>query len=133
MEGIIYKISNSVNDKVYIGRTTQGLVVRFGRHKYDSTRGSTCVIHRAMRKHGVNNFVCEQIDSADGSDKLNELEIHHIKEHDSFNNGYNSTVGGAFGGRISQNKFPRKELTLSDLTTEYMKAFGERGKLNKHA
>jgi predicted GIY-YIG superfamily endonuclease len=38
MNGFIYKITNSINDKVYIGKTLSTIDKRFAEHKKDSNR-----------------------------------------------------------------------------------------------
>ena len=94
MNGKIYKISNLVNGNIYIGQTTRTLAARFDQHKRDAKNGSTYVIHRAIRKHGIDNFIYEKIDGSGNYDKLLELEAHYIKEYDSYLHGYNMTLGG---------------------------------------
>jgi len=98
---IIYKISNSINNKLYIGQTSDGLKARWNGHKTSTNNGCTYTIHQAMRKHGVDkfkieiihevpmNFLVEELDN-----ELDHWEIHFIAKYDSFHNGYNDTLGG---------------------------------------
>lgn len=91
--GIIYKIFNEVNDKVYIGQTRQPLKRRWEHHLFLADNGDA-VLYRAMRKHGKDNFHIELVEEID-NDLLNEREIYWIDKFNSFApNGYNSTLGG---------------------------------------
>lgn len=87
--GEIYLISNTKNSKKYIGLTTQGCKKRFAQHcKADS------VIGRAIRKHGKDNFKIEVIDSGSSRKELASKEMYYVEKYDSFENGYNLTLGG---------------------------------------
>ena len=100
MFGIIYKITNIVNNKVYIGQTQRTLEDRFKRHvrfaKNDDRSKDICFAC-AIRKYGENNFIIEKIDEADSKEVLNEKEKYWINFYDSFKSGYNSTLGGEGG------------------------------------
>ena len=74
MEGRIYKITNQVNGKFYIGKTIKTLKNRFHNHCYDALkRDSTTYFHRAIRKYGKENFILEEIELCDNK-ILNEKE-----------------------------------------------------------
>ena len=91
--GVIYKIANTINGKIYIGRTQQKLDRRITQHKYDSKKGSLG-IGAAIRKYGWENFTVEVIEKC-LVEKLNEREIFWIAELNSkAPNGYNLTDGG---------------------------------------
>lgn len=92
----IYCITNTLNDKKYIGQTYLDVQKRWGNHISKSRGGSELAIHRAIRKYGAENFKIELLDSKSiSSDELNEAEIYHIACLDTFNGvGYNSCVGG---------------------------------------
>lgn len=90
--GKIYIITNDINDKVYIGQTTQSLNRRFNGHSCkDATNASH--IKRAINKYGKEHFKIELIEQCPVS-KLNEREIYWIKYYNSFEYGYNLTEGG---------------------------------------
>lgn len=94
---IIYKITNVVNRKIYIGQTVTPLSIRKSGHKHETLkRNDKCAIHKAMRKYGFENFTFEIIDICTTREELNKSEIYWIKELDSRNQkkGYNLTKGG---------------------------------------
>lgn len=92
----IYKITNKMNNKSYVGLTTKSIETRFQGHKYAAINGGGYYLHAAMRKYGVEHFIIEKIDIANTIDELKEKEIKYILEYDTFNNGYNLTKGGDF-------------------------------------
>lgn len=89
--GIIYKRTNLINGKVYIGQTIQDLQTRM-----TCENNGTQVISRAIKKYGKNNFKNEIIDVANTREELNEKEKYWIKFYDSTNpeKGYNRNAGG---------------------------------------
>lgn len=59
---IIYKITNLVNDKIYIGSTRVKLSKRWGNHRFDAKRRTNHgTLYKAMNKYGLSNFVIEEI------------------------------------------------------------------------
>ena len=88
----IYKITNSINNKVYIGQTTGTVQARWSRHKNDalSNRLDTHFA-RALRKYPIESFIVETIDSAQSQEELTEKEHYWILHYNSVNNGYNET------------------------------------------
>jgi group I intron endonuclease len=95
--GIIYKITNLVNGKLYAGQTVRSLGDRWADHKRDSLNGVDYPLHFAIRKYGVDNFIIEELDFASSIEELNEKEIFWIKELNSLcknGNGYNVLTGG---------------------------------------
>ena len=95
MNGYIYKITNRINDKVYIGKTLQSIHVRFKEHCKDAfrNRNEKRPLYAAMRKYGIENFEIKLIEEV-SIDKLSEREIYWIEHFNSYYNGYNATKGG---------------------------------------
>lgn len=95
--GIIYKITNNVNQKVYIGQTTNPLEYRWQQHKYNAKdKNRNFSLYLAMRKYGVENFKIEQIDECPNS-LLDKKEREWIEFYNSYECGYNMTPGGDGG------------------------------------
>ena len=93
----IYKITNLVNNKIYIGQTINSIDKRFKKHLSQINCTNICsALYSAFAKYGKENFIIELIVSGEYSkDELNELEIFYIKKFDSLSpNGYNLQSGG---------------------------------------
>lgn len=98
----IYKYTNKINGKVYIGQTNN-LQKRFNGHKSEAfnpkSKGYNLPFHCAIRKYGIKNFiyeVLEEIEDGESQDFINDREIFFIDFYHSLTteNGYNLTVGG---------------------------------------
>ena len=113
----IYKITNLINNKVYIGQS-QNIEQRWISHKYESINSNqdqyNYSIHRAFRKYGLDNFSFSIIELTE-KDKLNEREKYWISFFDSFKNGYNETEGGDTGPSMPGEKNPNALLTEQDV------------------
>jgi group I intron endonuclease len=94
--GKIYKITNKKNGKVYIGLTTKTLLQRWKKHLYSSTRNfNNNKFYNAINKYGSDAFKMELIqDRVVSFERLKELEIEYIRIYNSYEQGYNSTIGG---------------------------------------
>jgi len=91
---IIYKATNSINNKCYIG-FTKNLEVRKYCHKRNADKKLNRKFYDAINKYGWNNFYWEVLYcSVDREHCLNEMEDHFIQEYDSIKSGYNMCVGG---------------------------------------
>lgn len=93
---IIYKATNLINNKIYIGQTRHSLEKRKRGHIYRSIKNTKVPFLKAINKYGFENFKWEIIHICDSLDKLNELEIFYIKKYNSTNSliGYNVSDGG---------------------------------------
>ena len=98
----IYKYTNKINGKVYIGQTNN-LQKRFNGHKSEAfnpkSKGYNLPFHCAIRKYGIKNFiyeVLEEIEDGESQDFINDREIFFIDFYHSLTteNGYNLTMGG---------------------------------------
>lgn len=91
----IYKTTNIINGKVYIGQS---------KYQNPNYYGSGKILLKAIKKHGKQNFkkeiLCENITSFE---LLDELEKHYIQLYASYIKGYNVALGGR-GNKPEQNK-----------------------------
>jgi len=93
--GIIYKATNKVNGKSYIGQTINPLKERIFKHIDDILNSRyNSYFHRAIRKYGKENFDWKIIAECDSLEELNKIEIEMIEKHNTFEDGYNLTKGG---------------------------------------
>lgn len=89
----IYKITNDINDKIYIGKTELSIERRFRQHCNDSKR-ERCEkrpLYNAMNKYGIEHFHVELIEETNSP---NEREMYWIEFYNSYHEGYNATLGG---------------------------------------
>jgi len=93
---IIYKVTNKVNNKVYIGKTVNSLNSRKSQHQFASRKNrSNSYFHNALRKYGTENFIWEEIQHYKTEEELIKAECEFIKFYNSKSpNGYNLTDGG---------------------------------------
>ena len=90
--GYIYKIINDINTKIYIGQTTYSLEERWKQHIADSSR-YPYKLYRAMNKYGIEHFSIQLIEECLDSE-LDQKEIYWIGRYNSYEKGYNCTLGG---------------------------------------
>ena len=95
----IYKITNLINNKIYIGETLRDINVRWNEHKSvsfnEQGHGYNYHLHNAIRKYGVENFIIEEIEQCD-DDKRFERETYYIQLYnsDKKEKGYNYIIEG---------------------------------------
>lgn len=110
----IYKISNKVNKKVYIGQTIYNIEKRFKEH-INKSKYETYIkrpLYNAMRKYGCSEFFVEELEVVETKEEANNREKYWIKYYDSFGeNGYNATEGGDDG---SYNAKPVLQISKED-------------------
>ena len=94
--GVIYKATNKVTGKSYIGRTTMSLNRRIRMHINNSLNiGNNTYFHNAIRKHGQDNFKWKIIAKCFSKEELNNVEIEMIEKYNTLKNGYNLSLGGS--------------------------------------
>ena len=127
MTGYIYKFTNRINDKVYIGQT-YNLQTRLNSHKSKALNTKN-KFYNAVRKYGWENFELSILSTITANTKeelsalLDKLEIEYIKQYNSYKSGYNSTLGGHSkrGYRLSEEFSEKcKSRTYSDDTRKKM-------------
>ena len=118
---VVYKITNIINSKVYIGLTTQKLHRRFCVHKGRAVRGGSGYLYNAMRKYGIDNFNIETIYITKDIQDLKNAESVLIKEYNSFDSkyGYNLTSGGE---HCIVDELTRKRLSTMNIGKKFSKS-----------
>lgn len=110
MKGIIYKYTNQINNKVYIGQTINEYKRIYAhKHTLNSWRS---YFHNAIKKYGYDKFVYEILEEIDDADvkelkiKLDTLEQKYISVYKSNDPdfGYNLTLGGGGTLGLKQSK-----------------------------
>jgi len=92
---IVYKITNKINNKVYIGCTTQGLEDRKKEHYSRCFNvGRKSKLCDSLKKHGFDNFEFEIIKECETPEEMFLNEIYYIGFYNSKETGYNLTIGG---------------------------------------
>ena len=128
---VIYKITNIINNRGYVGQTMHSPEKRWKNHLYVAKTDGPMVISRAIRKYGEKNFKFEVIEEC-LAEEINSRETHWIEYHDTFHNGYNSSMGGEGSGLGVKRKrgavHPHaKAVDCYDLEGKYLCTYGSRG------
>ena len=118
----IYKITNLVNGKNYIGQA-KNLRIRLKAHYFMYKRGDNkrMILYKAITKYGVENFSVSIIDTIDNYDVaiLDKLEMQYIEKYNSFGaTGYNQTKGGD-GGVLGYKHNEETLDKLAEITREH--------------
>lgn len=91
----LYRITNIINGKIYIGQTVQPNK-RWNQHRNDAARPKY-PLHFSIKKHGAHNFKFEVIAYCSCQDNANWIEEELINQYDSLvknGKGYNISLGG---------------------------------------
>jgi group I intron endonuclease len=112
--GLVYKATNNINGKIYVGQTIVGLKTRQENHVNAAlAERDNNYFHNSIRKHGKDNFEWGVIDYANSKNALDDLEIYYIKQLESFEKGYNLTEGGGGMTNYVMTEEHRKNLSES--------------------
>lgn len=91
----VYRITNTINGKIYIGQTTLTTDRRWKMHLRDCTKERNNKFYNAIKKYGSENFAIDIVEeNITSKEMLNEREKYWIAHYDCYKNGYNSTPGG---------------------------------------
>jgi hypothetical protein len=130
MDHIIYKITNSENGKIYVGKTKKwygvkkfGIEGRFKKHVYDSEnnkKGIGCpMLGNAIKKYGKEKFKIEQLEEID-AEHVDEKEEYYIKLYDSTHKdiGYNIALGGKGRKVVHVDEHIREKISKAQTKSE---------------
>lgn len=92
---IIYKITNTVTNRSYIGYTKQDLNVRWKQHYTQALKeNKNRKFYNAIRKYGISSWTTEVLDETDTVSAAKAKEVFYIEKFNTYNFGYNATKGG---------------------------------------
>lgn len=102
----IYKITNDINQRIYIGMTERTIKERFKEHcqEYKRERAEKRPLYSAMKKYGIEHFHVELVEETDNPE---EREQYWIKFYNSYKEGYNATLGGDGRSHINQDEIEK--------------------------
>lgn len=122
--GYIYKITNDINNKIYIGLTNlQNPADRWKRHLKDyknATLYSKRPLYEAMQKYGIEHFSFQVIEETENTAEREKYWINYFRTYIGFKdcNGYNATLGG---DGLAKNIFSQEEEDfIIDLFEEHL-------------
>ena len=87
-------VKNLINNKIYIGKTTRNISIRWQEHKAAAKGGSKLKFHKALRKYGVDNWEISILEEINKDINVQDKEIWYINNFNSIKEGYNTTIGG---------------------------------------
>ena len=86
----IYKITNKINNKIYIGETNRTIAIRWAQHKRRAKDSdNTEYLYCAMRKYGIENFEIEELEECNPEERFARETNYIIKYNSLAPNGYN--------------------------------------------
>lgn len=92
---LVYKATNTISGKAYVGLTETTLAKRRARHYWDAkTKNTNRKFLNALNKYSPASWEWDILRECETVEELNDYEIAFIAQYDTFHNGYNSTTGG---------------------------------------
>ena len=115
--GIIYMIENQINNKKYIGQTTKPLKERIKQHLQRCNKNVNLHLYNSIRKYGFENFKVTVLKDNIPVEELDRWECYFIGKYNTFNEGYNNTIGG--GGVKGYHHSPQVCKKISKTISEH--------------
>ncbi len=112
---LIYKITNRINGKAYIGQASGSFKDRYkGGNWWKHTH--SIYLKRSVKKHGLSNFTVDFLsEGVKNIAELNKLEEFYIKEYNTLHpNGFNLNTGGGAGGKMCDSSRDKLALVVSN-------------------
>lgn len=112
---IIYKATNTINGKSYIGQTTLSLAQRKAVHislaKSNKTNTSFA---RALKKHQPENFIWSILHKCNTLEECNIFETEYIKQYNTVEEGYNTNSKGSNTGPLGLKLSEERKQQISE-------------------
>lgn len=97
----IYKITNKINNHCYIGQS-MNIFYRWVKHMQNYQKGDRgCILYLAIEKYGIENFTFEILEECEEKE-LDEKELFYIEKFNTYQEGYNATIGGCGWRKVDQ-------------------------------
>ena len=123
---IIYKITNLVTNKVYIGRS----ITKYRKNSHNRdlklNKHHSIKLQRSYNKYGKDNFIFEIVEKDILKENINKKEIYYIALYNSYYNEYNCTKGGEndskyWLGKLGGNHNTSKKTYQYDLNGNFIR------------
>ncbi len=124
----LYKITNTITNKSYIGWTGKTVESRWKTHKTDALKNKeNRKFYNSIRKYGIECWTVETLCEVDTIAEAKSKEIEFIAFFDSYNCGYNSTKGGAGNNGIimSNESNQKRSIALKGKAKDYDRMKGK--------
>jgi group I intron endonuclease len=113
---IVYKATNLINNKCYIGKTIRTLEKRRWGHLNDvKKQNCNSIFHRAINKYGEESFEWIILSETDSEIKLNAMEKFYIAVYKKMGKIYNMTDGGDGTSGHIKSEETRRKLSLASM------------------
>lgn len=132
MINTVYKITNIVNSKIYVGQTWGLLKTRWNKHRQPNYK--RCInLHNAIKKYGIENFKIEPLTVTHSQETADYWETYFIIKYDTIVNGYNLKMGGSRGVLSEESKNKTSQSLMGHSVSEETRAKISKSKKGKKA
>lgn len=129
IHGYIYLLTNKINGKQYVGHTTTTIKKRFDKHCCPAKANKKCVISRAIKKYGRENFIVQELAVAYNQEELTFLEGMYICWFNTLvYNEYGYNVAEIINGKGKHSEETKEKMKSLAKEPERLKISSEQGK-----